>query len=156
MQWQAEHFWSYSLRLYDMPDVAPQLLQLQDRYGLNINDVLLVLYLAESELMVSAAQWRVMRKATQSARQQTQSIRTLRRAAKGTDDYERLKTLELDSEKQQQQALLAHLSDLSVMPLSSPLNGLIACASATKVSVEPGLNEALINLLVAVNDEARQ
>ena len=43
----AEAFWAFSLELYARPGIQAQLLRLQDEYRLNVNLILLMLFLAE-------------------------------------------------------------------------------------------------------------
>jgi uncharacterized protein (TIGR02444 family) len=100
-----EEFWTFSLALYARPSVSPACLELQDRYGRDVN---LVLYscwigasgrgvLAEADLAAAetvAAPWRGA---------VIEPLRTARRSLKGVAGaetlYAQVKALELEGER---------------------------------------------------------
>jgi uncharacterized protein (TIGR02444 family) len=99
-------FWRFSLALYERPGVAPACIELQDRFG---RDVIIALYccwvgtsgrgrLGASDLAAVEASVRPWR------RQVVEPLRQTRRGLKGVagaeDIYTRMKTIELEAERQ--------------------------------------------------------
>lgn len=102
----ASEFWAFSLNVY--PDWQKTLLQLQDDYDLNINLLLLCIYLEQQNQGLSDQQMTSLIQLCEQTNPLLISLREVRRAAKGVSQqaYSQLKQAELELEKQQQQALV--------------------------------------------------
>ncbi|MCI4663978.1 MAG: TIGR02444 family protein [Neomegalonema sp.] len=110
----ASSFWQFSCRFYATDGVAAHCLELQDRFGWDVNLALFALWLAAEHRPIAhpalaqaaafAAAWRS---------EKVEPLRRLRRALKAEADgdpeinsfRERIKTLELEAERMQQQRL---------------------------------------------------
>ena len=116
----AEALWQFSLALY--PKVQSLCLQWQDTFGLNINMLLLLCYLEQRQLSLSASQLKQLATSLSTFSQQfTQPLRALRRnsnsAALSVTQQQQLKqsllAAELSLEQLEQQLLLEHCPALS-------------------------------------------
>ncbi len=111
-----DDFWHYALQLYKQPGVSKQCLILQDKYGLNINLVLLCCFLGSTKTTIKKTlpalsndpllqQWQS---------QSTEAIRSVRRRVKDTFEgvagqpnfYQQLLAVELSAEKIEQSLML--------------------------------------------------
>jgi len=104
---QDNGFWVFSLAFYAQPDVATTCLALQDRHGCDVNWLLYCLWLARSRRRFDTEQISaVVEQCAQWRQQVVEPLRAVRRQLKGraavADFRERVKTLELDAEQQQQ------------------------------------------------------
>jgi uncharacterized protein (TIGR02444 family) len=111
-------FWQFSLTVYQQPNCADFLLDAQNRYGIDVNVLLFIGWLAHEQKSLKLSP---MFKSTINDFQQDTiaPIRKIRIAAKKMNNvefYERLKRLELVAENIEQQRLY-RLSDK--MPLSN-------------------------------------
>lgn len=106
MTFSASEFWAFSLKLY--PDWQQTLLLLQDDYDLNINLILLCIYLEQRDQRLSEPQMASLIQLCDQTKPLLMSLREVRRAAKGVNQqaYSQLKQAELELEKQQQQSLI--------------------------------------------------
>lgn len=120
-----DDFWQYSLRRYAEPNVAKQLLMLQDTYGANINLCLFCLYLETHQVALNQTQLLLLKKQLNVFGENfTQPLRNIRKALKvqyqSSEHYptmrKQLLAAELAFEQQEQSILLSSL----------PLNDLIA------------------------------
>ncbi len=111
-------FWRFSLKFYRQPGVAEACIALQDDCGVDVNLMLFVLWLAASGRQLSAEQIKQLDEAVRSWRELTIiPIREARRKLKGAptlveaDKQEALRTkikaIELEAERLQQEALYA-------------------------------------------------
>lgn len=110
----ANQFWQYSLAFYASPRVKDVCLELQDRYGFNVNMLLLCGYLEQKSLRLSRADLRILLKNIAQIDQQTRLIRKKRVIAKKAEPahYQQLLREELALEKQQQQQLIKSLATI--------------------------------------------
>lgn len=119
-------FWEYSLNLYRRPGIAQLCIDLQDRYGANVNIVLFACWvgnrgrqLDDNSLRAAVAEISGWNKRI------TQPLRTRRRALDpavtgAAQEKQRLLAEELDAEKEEQARLLnwygAHRASLEIVP----------------------------------------
>lgn len=128
-----EKFWDFSSQIYDRPGVAPLCLVLQDRYGFDVNIILLCVWLArEDDAVLDAASiGRLEEAADAPNRQFVRPVRAARRwlksrIAAGTCDatdasaYEALKVVELHGERLVQSSLIAGLPSESDRTAPTP------------------------------------
>src|SRR6266566_3164029 len=115
---QGSPFWRFSLRFYRQPGVADACIALQDGCGLDVNILLFLLWLATSRRRVPlAAAQEVCAKAAAWREDVVVPLRALRRRLKdGSSLVERsaaelfrtrIKAVELESERLQQEAMFA-------------------------------------------------
>lgn len=115
-------FWSFSLRLYGRPEVPPACLVLQDSSGVpvDVNIVLFCLFCAREGRDLTSRDARRMMDLTESWRHDiVVPLRSVRRALKEPPQSfagpfaealrQRVKAVELESERLQQESLFAHL-----------------------------------------------
>jgi uncharacterized protein (TIGR02444 family) len=111
-------FWQFSLRFYALPDVAPTCLELQDHAGVDVNLLLLLLYLADSRFQATSEIVRQLDASIASWREEAvKPLRGLRRrlktdigaiAAEKREAFRnQIKKVELEAERLQQMALEA-------------------------------------------------
>lgn len=124
--------WRWSLLLY--PEVKTISLAWQDQYGLNVNLLLLLLYLQRQLLWCSSEQIKLLHQSLTAQQQFTLPLRQLRRRLPAGLDNEAAQQMkqallqaELCSEQLEQQQLLATLSRCILIPA--------APAAATAVSL---------------------
>lgn len=117
-------FWQYSLQYYTRDNNQTILLWLQDNAALNVNVVLLLMYLQTKGLYISIDQLSHLNKNNQDLDRLTSSFREKKRILKAdniskgmadyrTVEYQALLQQELDLEKQQQMALIDIASKFS-------------------------------------------
>jgi uncharacterized protein (TIGR02444 family) len=99
----AESFWSFSLRVYGKPGVEAACLELQDRFGTDVNLALYCLWIGRA--LTPEALDRA-RETAAPLRQFIEPLRQMRRSLPGDDPArEALKQAELKAEKLEQEAL---------------------------------------------------
>ncbi len=152
-------FWDYSIALYRVEGVAPLCLELQDRYGVDVNVLLYAGWLAHlglpltqghlAELEGAVAQWR---------EQVVQPLRQLRRQWRDVAQIgvlrQGVKDLELQAERQQQDIMYASYCAAAAAPvvgvsLSSNL-AVLAAASC----VADGATAALLDQFALLCERA--
>jgi uncharacterized protein (TIGR02444 family) len=127
---QGSPFWRFSLRFYRRPGVADACIALQDGCGVDVNILLLLLWLATARRRVSvAAAQEVCAKAAAWRDDVVVPLRTLRRRLKdGSPLVERgvaelfrtrIKAVELESERLQQEAMFALAAGLATESAST-------------------------------------
>lgn len=120
-------FWRFSLGFYRRPGVSEACIALQDDCGADVNVVLLLLWLASTERRVALAEVQaVCAKATPWRDDVVAPLRAVRRKLKegsslverGTAELFRtkIKAIELESERLQQEGLFALASALPTQP----------------------------------------
>lgn len=135
----AGDFWSFSVNLYARPGVAPACLELQDRHGLDVNLVLFCLWhgirhgVMDARLCAAAVGF-----AGQWGGHVVGPLRAARRWMKGRQVpdlveaalrdglREKIKALELESERLQQQQLQAMAAGFAAQPAHSPTQAALA------------------------------
>lgn len=109
-------FWQFSLRLYRAPSVAPACLRLQDEAGADVNVLFFLLWNAARGVRLSAADIAVVDRHVAPWREAAvKPLRAVRRSLKDDDVLQdaaaaeafrtRVKGLELEAERLQQEAL---------------------------------------------------
>ncbi|MBN7819155.1 TIGR02444 family protein [Bowmanella yangjiangensis] len=108
--WQTEDFWQFSLAVYK--EAEHLCLQLQNRYAMNVNLVLLCLFLQHRSFTLSDKNIRALVSTLADTESLLQSLRALRRQTKAFDlvAYQHLLSGELALEKRQQADLIACLN----------------------------------------------
>jgi uncharacterized protein (TIGR02444 family) len=115
---EATPFWRFSLSFYRRPGVSDACIALQDEYGVDVNLLLFLLWLADEGRLLSADEIRTLdlkvrdwRNLTvvpiRSARRKLKSARTLVDQLQQEAFRTKIKALELEAERLQQQALYA-------------------------------------------------
>lgn len=105
----ARAFWQYSLKIYQPEAHARCLLWLQDNLRADVNVLLVLGYLYQLGLQISAEQWKYVLTYSKPLRDQVNAIRAQRREAKESSNpaqYERLKQVELAAEQRVQESLI--------------------------------------------------
>ena len=115
----ASHFWDYSLEVYAKGKVQNSLIQLQDDYQLNVNVLLLMMYLDKQRIALECSQFQALKQSIAGSDAQLIEFRRKRRHAKSGDEllYKALLEEELALEKQQQQLLINCVNSLSTKHL---------------------------------------
>lgn len=157
---QDHPFWQFSTAVYVREGVEPLLLDLQDRVGLDINVLLACCWLAREGRSLTPAAARSAYRSTQPwSRGCIQPLRQVRQFLRPFDQHNSLrtavKTLELEAEKVQQQALFALLSDTPVDTTGSTFEALCEHNLASYCQIVPGLewvdvSESLLTLVSLV------
>jgi len=111
-------FWRFSLQFYRLPGVSSACIALQDEYGVDVNLLLFLLWRASEGRLFSAEETKNLDAKVRDWRNQTViPIRDIRRKLKGARTLvepgrqeafrTRIKAIELEAERLQQQALFA-------------------------------------------------
>ena len=100
-----EGFWQYSVTTYQRNDIAPIAITLQDRFGVNVNILLLVCWCIEHGVIINLLQLRYVAEEVSAKSGPLEVLRRKRKAAKPkkgelTEAYEAL--------KQQEQERMGH------------------------------------------------
>lgn len=111
----ASGFWDYSLKVYALTEVKDLCLDLQNRYGFNVNLLLLCGYLERKSLGLSSVDINKLQQDIAQIDRQTQLIRNNRVAIKKSEpkQYQQLLKNELELEKLQQQQLIDSLATIT-------------------------------------------
>lgn len=121
--WPPSHFWDYSTTLYGRPGVADCCLELQDRYGADVNLLLLAVWLGARGARLDRAGWTALEQRTRSWQDEVVGrMRAVRRELRAMLEHGRVESwrrdrvlalkqglaaLELDSERLEQHELEA-------------------------------------------------
>jgi uncharacterized protein (TIGR02444 family) len=160
-------FWRFSVNFYSVPQVAAACLALQDNAGADVNIVMFLLWNATQNRTLSAAAIADVERSVGLWRDSVVvPLRTVRRALKlppaavdaaTAEKYRaKIKGVELEAEKLQQEALYALAPALKVEPASSPAAAAQASIAAYQ-SLCPKVfpNEAVDTLLKAFAQSMR-
>lgn len=161
----AEHepgspLWRFSLDVYRRPGVADACLSLQDRAGADVNLLLFFLWLASLRRCVSpATAGAVAARAERWREDVVKPLRALRRRLKAGSDLvdpgaaealrARIKAVELESERLQQEALFALAAGLSSDPAATVAAAARANVAAYQAASGRAFAAADIERLVA-------
>jgi uncharacterized protein (TIGR02444 family) len=163
---QGSPFWRFSLGFYRRPGVADACLALQDGCGVDVNILLFFLWLAAARRCVSTDVARAVCAAAAPWRDDVVApLRTIRRRLKdgsalversATEAFRaRIKAIELESERLEQEALFA-LADGLATAVTATIEG---AARVNLASYEDVLGcdfpEAAVTLIEVLEDEAR-
>lgn len=107
--------WRFAINFYTKPYVAEFLLHLQDEYLLDVNIILLMLYLEQQGVVINETHIAQLLEKTASWRQSVAKMRETRREIKTLDAdlYQQAKQLELDIEQHYIANLFQHVLLLS-------------------------------------------
>jgi uncharacterized protein (TIGR02444 family) len=130
-QTETTPFWRFSLAFYRQPGVADACIALQDEYGVDVNLLLFLLWLADEKRLLSADEIKALDGKVRDWRNLTVvPIRGIRRKLKGARTpveaaqqeafRTKIKGLELEAERLQQQALYALSQAASLGQQSEP------------------------------------
>lgn len=113
--------WDYAMKVYGAEGVAPACLALQDRCGLDVNQLLYAAWLANSDRMLNAEHLAALAAATRDWRDRViRPLRTMRRQLHGkvevVDLYDGLKALELRAEQEQLDRMYAFSRSAEALP----------------------------------------
>jgi uncharacterized protein (TIGR02444 family) len=117
----SESFWTFSLRFYQLEGVAERCLELQDRYGTDVNLVLFALWAASSGRVLDVATIAAAERTARPWREAvTQPLRAARRALKTRPDgfdeaavavlRAQVMATELEAERLQQDAMATRMT----------------------------------------------
>lgn len=160
-------FWRFSVSFYSVPQVAAACLDLQDKAGADVNIVMFLLWNATQSRTFSAAAVADLESRIGVWRDSVVvPLRTVRRALKSppavidaaiAEKYRtKIKGVELEAEKLQQEALYTLLPSLKLAPASSPAAAAQASISAYQtLCSEVFPNEAVDTLLAAFAQSTR-
>lgn len=115
----ADRFWDFTVDHYRSDDVSRACMELQDRYGGNVNFALLMLYLDQVPFDLGGRNLAVLKTSLQRSDPVLTSFRELRldlKRAVAADVYQRMLDFELGLERQQQRDLLDALRRIRSQP----------------------------------------
>jgi uncharacterized protein (TIGR02444 family) len=153
-------FWRFSVAFYRQPGVAEACLALQDRCGVDVNLLLFLLWMAHARRSLAADQVRVLDARLGRWRAEVvRPLREMRRALKadpplvGAAEAEafrgRVKALELESERLQQEAMQALADGLVVAAASSPAEAARANVDAYERAAGRDFDRSSVDVLLA-------
>jgi uncharacterized protein (TIGR02444 family) len=154
-------FWRFSVSFYSLPDVAAACLDLQDAAGADVNIIMFLLWNATAQRKFSAADLRDLDARIGPWRDKVVvPLRTLRRALKSPPAViepsvaekfrTRIKGIELEAERLQQEALYELAPSLKLSPAVSPAEAARASLAAYQgLCAKPFPNEAVEIVLAA-------
>lgn len=140
-------FWQFSLKVYQQPNCADFLLDAQNRYGLDVNVLLYIGWLAHQKksLKLSSTFISTIGSFQQNVVQPIRKIRIAVKKVKNAEFYEALKKLELLAENLEQQRLYRLFDQ---MPVSDEdLNASIE----QSINVYIGQNDEGVSLIQEMN-----
>ncbi|MBP2230680.1 uncharacterized protein (TIGR02444 family) [Azospirillum agricola] len=144
----ANPFWDFSLAVYGRPGVPAACLALQDGRGVDVNLLLFAAWAGMdcAAALSPAALERIDAAVADWRREVVRPLRAVRRRVKAEDDglYARMKAVELEAERIQQDRLFA-AGGLSPRP-----GGGVALAAANMALLVPGGDPALAALVAAL------
>jgi uncharacterized protein (TIGR02444 family) len=157
---QGSPFWRFSLRFYRQPGVADACIALQDGCGVDVNILLFLLWLAGERRQIAAAEARAVCAAVGSWHDEVVvPLRTLRRLLKdhvplverNTAELfrTRIKAVELEAERLQQEALFALAASLATAVAPSVEAAARANVAAYEAARAVSLPPAEIEILFA-------
>jgi uncharacterized protein (TIGR02444 family) len=161
---QGSPFWRFSLRLYRQPGVADACIALQDECGVDVNALLFFLWLAADKKLIPALNARaVCEQAALWHDDVVAPLRAVRRKLKaGSTLIEantaelfrtRIKAVELEAERLQQEALFAMTPNLETEPAESveaaARANILAYEQAAARTFTPAAVEIMIAVVVA-------
>lgn len=150
-------FWDFSLHFYSLPGVATACLRLQDIKGADVSLLLFALWTARRGLRLGAAEAQAAEATVRSWRDSVvRPLRTARRATKAAPAgyapgssamlHDRLKAIELEAERLQQDALAAAvtLAPSDMKPGDLARENLAACAALLPDGLDPAQLDVLL------------
>jgi len=167
---QGSPLWRFSLRTYRQPGVADACIALQDECGVDVNVLLFFLWLAAEKKLVPALNARaVCEQAALWHGDVVAPLRAVRRKLKGGSTLierntaelfrTRIKAVELEAERLQQEALFAMTANLEAEPAESveaaARADVLAYEQAAARAFTPGAVEILIAAVAASAERHR-
>jgi uncharacterized protein (TIGR02444 family) len=154
-------FWAFSLAHYALDDVPEACLALQDGFGLDVNVLLYAAWLAEMDRCVTPEHLEALEAIIGPWRTRVvQPLRALRRQwrnyPQASGIRNQIKTLELDSERQQQDMMLAHYQSVEALPLAvCPLEENLSVVARFFCGDKGDWSPAALRLVVALGHAVR-
>jgi uncharacterized protein (TIGR02444 family) len=156
---QSSPFWTFSLGYYRGAGVSEACLELQDNCGVDVNVVLFLLWMASQQRQVDAdAVKRLADKVRPWQADVIGPIRTLRRRLKGDAPLldkgsaelfrTKIKAVELESERLQQEAMYALASGIASEPAASVAAAARASIAAYQQALGRALTPAAVDTLI--------
>lgn len=152
-----EVFWAWALQRWSKPDVTEALLRLQDEQGSVVLELLLLVWLDQNHMLLSAVGYQKLREAAEPwNRDIVRPLRSMRTAWRGRQDLhsqrQRLKGLELMAERSLAELYMEVLQalgpeDLSVGAASDPSSNLMLAVAAASPALDLHQAEAVVELL---------
>ena len=151
-------FWRFSLRFYRSPDVADACIALQDGCGADVNVLLFILWLAGERRQIGIAEARRINLTAMPWRDGVVvPLRALRRRLKdgvppiGSDEMfrNRVKAIELEAERLEQEALFGIVPSLAATTASSAQAAARANVAAYEAALGARLPPAALDVLYA-------
>jgi uncharacterized protein (TIGR02444 family) len=161
---QGSPFWRFSLGFYHQPGVADACIALQDENGVDVNVLMFFLWFATQQKEITPDQARAVWEQAALWRDHVVApLRTIRRKLKeglplverATAEFfrTRIKAVELESERLEQEALFAMTPNIDTVAAPSveaaARANVLACEQALAVAFTPGPREILIAALVS-------
>lgn len=142
-------FWRYSYITYAIDDVAPASLTLQDKFGVNVNLIMLLCWCLQEGVILTLSQCQQLIECVETSEQELKAHRRERQSAKPKEGelsarYDNLKAEELELEKAQQALILAQFNqfDVSYLPKEAAVGGNVFNASIAAFINAYALREA--------------
>lgn len=152
-----EVFWAWALQRWSKPDVAEALLRLQDEQGSVVLELLLLVWLDQNNMLLSAVGYQKLGEAAEPwNRDIVRPLRSVRTAWRGRQDLhsqrQRLKGLELMAERSLAELYMEVLQalgpeDLSVGAASDPSSNLMLAVAAASPALALHQAELVVELL---------
>jgi len=162
-------FWDFSLQFYSLPGVATACIRLQDTNGADVSLLLFALWAARCGLRLGAAEAQAAEATVHPWRETVvRPLRIARRATKGAPAgyaagssamlHDRIKAIELEAERLQQDALAAavRLAPSELKPEDLMRENLAACASLLPNGLDPAQLAVLVRAFLAAPAEERR
>jgi uncharacterized protein (TIGR02444 family) len=158
-------FWRFSLKFYRQGGVSEACIELQDRFGVDVNLLLFLVWLASDDRQLSAEEVRMLDDNVRDWRNLTiVPIRDVRRRLKGAETLvdpgvqeafrNKVKTVELEAEQLQQEALYTFAKSgplgTEALPPVAALANIAAYESVLGVSFPKASVAALAKAFAAV------
>jgi uncharacterized protein (TIGR02444 family) len=158
-------FWRFSLKFYRQPSVSEACIALQDEHGVDVNLLLFLLWLASDDRQLSTEEVRMLDDNVRDWRNLTiVPIRNARRKLKGAATLvdpgaqeafrNKVKTVELEAERLQQEALFAFAKSgplgTEALPPVAALANITAYESVLKATFPKHSIAALASAFAAV------
>jgi uncharacterized protein (TIGR02444 family) len=153
-------FWRFSLRFYRQPSVSEACIVLQDEFGVDVNLLLFLLWLASDDRQLSVEEVRMLDDNVRDWRNLTiVPIRDVRRKLKGAATLvdtgvqetfrNKVKTVELEAERLQQEALYAFAKSGPLGTEASPAVAALANIAAYESVLDVNFPKSAVAVLAS-------
>lgn len=131
----ADAFWDWAVRIYQASGVMESLLSAQDNYQADVNLLLLYAWCDQAGIALTDTDTNKLEQLSHDWQTGTLAPhRALRRQARGTSNYENLKTEELAKERAEQEALLHLLANIGAIQQDCRREGLPSGTSSLPIT----------------------